>query len=166
MSKVSHDSETPAVGQQVITACAVIHKDIAGVPHILLARRAATKKFLPDVFEFPGGHIDYGEDIVEGLIREIHEEFGVTVEVGSPFAAFTYLNEVKGSHSVEVVYFAELIDESQVIITNPEDHSEYRWFNKDTISDAYTTNKNQDDIEMKAALEALNLLAGAAPKFR
>ena len=62
-----------------------------------MPKRAATKRFLPDIFEIPGGHIDYKEDIVAGLKREITEELGMTVSVGDPFAAFTYLNEVKGS---------------------------------------------------------------------
>jgi ADP-ribose pyrophosphatase YjhB (NUDIX family) len=73
MNTISHDSETLAVGQQVITACAFIHQQFDGVEKVFLPRRALTKKFLPGVFELPGGHIDFGEDIVVGLKREIME---------------------------------------------------------------------------------------------
>src|SRR5262249_16161268 len=110
MKKTSHDSQTPALGQQVVTACAFIQHNFNGTEKLFWPKRAVTKKFLPDVYELPGGHIDFGEDIVAGLKREIREEFGMEVSVGDAFAAFSYLNEVKGSHSAEIVYFAEFTD--------------------------------------------------------
>jgi 8-oxo-dGTP pyrophosphatase MutT (NUDIX family) len=85
MNKVSHDSETRAQGQQVISACAFIHHDFDGVKKVFLAKRAATKKFLPGVFELPGGHTDVGEEIVAGLKREIQEEFEMNASIGDPF---------------------------------------------------------------------------------
>lgn len=133
MTTISHDSETPAHNEQVITACAFIHHNFDGVEKLFLPRRADTKKFLPGIFELPGGHISFGEDIVEGLKREIHEELGVRVAIGDPFAAFVYMNGVKGSQSVEVVYFAKLLDPVESIRMNPEDHSESRWVAEDEI---------------------------------
>ena len=97
MTHTSHDSETPAEGQQVITACAFIHQEFDGVEKVFLPKRAETKKFLPGVYELPGGHIDFGEDPVVGLEREIDEEFGAKVEVGDPFYVFTYTNDIKRS---------------------------------------------------------------------
>lgn len=46
----SHDSEVPAHGQQVITACAFIHHTFDGVIKVFLPKRASTKKFLPNFF--------------------------------------------------------------------------------------------------------------------
>ena len=63
MAKISHDSETPAHGQQVISACAFIHHNFDGVEKVFLPKRANTKKFLPGIYELPGGHLDFGEDI-------------------------------------------------------------------------------------------------------
>src|SRR5688572_33397724 len=96
MTKVTHDSETPAHGQQVIVACAFIHHDFDGITKVYLPQRAATKKFFPGVYELPGGHIDFGEDIIAGLKREIREELHKEITVGDPFHAFTYMNEIKG----------------------------------------------------------------------
>jgi 8-oxo-dGTP diphosphatase len=76
MTKISHDSETPAHGQQVIVACAFIHHSFDGVEKVFLAQRADTKKFFPGVYEIPGGHIDFGEDVIVGLKREVQEELG------------------------------------------------------------------------------------------
>ena len=108
--KTSHDSEIPKDGQQVITATAFIHHNFDGVEKVFLPKRAATKKFLPNINELPGGHIDFGEDIVKGLKREILEEFEMHVNIGDPFFVFTYNNEIKGSHSVEVAFFAKFTD--------------------------------------------------------
>src|SRR5579871_290535 len=99
MAKVSHDSETPAHDQQVITATAFIHQVFDGIEKVLLPQRAHTKKFFPGVYELPGGHMDFGEDTVEGLKREVREELGVEISVGDPFHVFMYMNDVKGSHS-------------------------------------------------------------------
>lgn len=166
MNKTSHDSEIAAHGQQVITACAFIHQKIDGVEKVFLPKRAATKKFLPNVFELPGGHMDFGEDMVPGLKREITEEFGMTVEVGDPFFVFTYTNDVKGSHSIEVVYFASFVEDAASVKLNPEDHSEYGWFAEDELANAATEDKKlDDDVEFKAMKKGFALLRGESPTF-
>ena len=153
----NHDSETPADGQQVLTACAFIHRSVDGEHQVFLPKRAATKKFLPNKFELPGGHVDYGEEMVAGLIREIDEEFGVAVSVGDPFAAFTYVNEVKGSHSLELVYFAQFTDENPDITLNPSDHSEAGWYSRD---EALTLNGDDEEEEVAVLRKGFDLLEG------
>ena len=159
MQKTSHDSETAAHGQQVITAVAFITHDFDGVTKLFMPRRATTKKFLPGVFELPGGHIDYGEELVAGLKREIKEELGMNIAVSDPFAAFTYLNEVKGSHSIEVVFFAKFSDPIENISLDPDDHSEYDWFSAEDLPKIQSANKRGDDPEFIAIKRGFTLLA-------
>lgn len=165
MTTTSHDSETPAHGQQVITACALIHHDFDGVTKFFLPKRADTKKFLPGVYEIPGGHIDFGENIVEGLKREIREEFEIEVKIGDPFAVFDYTNPIKGSHSVEIIYFATLLGSPDDITIHVEDHSSYEWVAKDELSKVVSSQKVADDPEFIALQKAFALLEGAAPDF-
>jgi len=162
MHKVSHDSETPAQGQQVITACAFIHRKVDGAQKVFLPKRADTKKFLPGKYEIPGGHIDYGEDIRAGLIREVQEELGATVKLGDPFAVFTYTNQIKGSHSIEVVYFAELVDGSDTITISPDDHSSCGWFTED---EAVRLNGDAEDQEVAVIRKGFALLRGESVQF-
>lgn len=159
----NHDSETAAHGQQVITACAFIHHNFDGVEKVFLPKRAATKKFLPGIYELPGGHIDFGEDIVEGLKRELLEEFGMRIRVGDPFAAFDYTNEIKGSHSIEVVYFAQFIDPIEDITLDPEDHSEFIWFDEDDY--AVLDVGNKDEREKQVVRKGFALLNGTPLTF-
>ncbi len=85
------------------------------------------------MFELPGGHIDFGENLTDGLTREIREKFGVDVSIGDPFAAFTYVNDIKGFHSVEVVFFGTFSDSIENISCNPEDHSGFEWFTREEV---------------------------------
>jgi 8-oxo-dGTP diphosphatase len=152
MTKISHDSETPAHGQQVITACAFLHHQFDGVTKLFLPKRAHTKKFLPGVYELPGGHIDYGEDIRLGLQRELEEEFAMNASIGDPFAAFTYTNPIKGSHSIEVVFLAQFTDPLDRITINPEDHSNFGWFVEEEIDQLFGTDSKKPlgDDEVQA----------------
>jgi 8-oxo-dGTP diphosphatase len=163
MTKTQHDSETLQSGQQVITVVAVIHKTINNKHKIFLPKRAATKKFLPNVFELPGGHVDYGEELTTALKREVLEELNLEIEIAESFAAFTYLNNIKQTHSVEIVYFAEFTDPNPVIRLNPEDHSEYVWISSDEIEKIYTKDKGADDDEMIVIRKAFEILESNMP---
>jgi 8-oxo-dGTP diphosphatase len=159
--KISYDSETPAVGQQVIVACAFIHHTFDGVVKVFLAQRAMTKKFLPGVFEIPGGHIDFGEDVRDGLKREVQEELHKEITLGGVFSAFTYLNEVKGAHAIEVTFFAEFqggLDDYQL---HPADHMAAGWFSEDDF-ETFAVNRDPDDQELAVIKRGFALLNGAS----
>lgn len=156
---IPNDSEKLAEGQQVITACALVHRSVDGVEKVFLAKRADTKKFLPGVYEIPGGHIDYGEALIDGLKREFKEEFGADIIVGDPFAAFTYVNDVKKSHSVEIVYFAKLAPGSKISL-DPTDHSACIWVSENELESIYTDSKSKDDDEFVILRKGLAILNG------
>jgi 8-oxo-dGTP diphosphatase len=44
---------------------------------VLLARRAPHRNAYPDLWSFPGGHVEAGESFDAALIRELREEIGV-----------------------------------------------------------------------------------------
>lgn len=62
----------------IIVTAAVIHRD----DEILISKRLATSKH-GGMWEFPGGKLDPNESPQEGLRREIREELGIDIEVGS-----------------------------------------------------------------------------------
>lgn len=164
-STVSHDSETLAKGQQVFSVAAFIHHNFPDGQKLFMAKRALTKKFMPGVLELPGGHVDYGEEMIEGLIREVQEEFQMNIQVGDPFAVFTYMNHVKQSHSIEVIYFAQFTNPIENITFNPEDHSEFVWILEKDLDSALFGNKAKDDPEVAAIRKGFALLSGKPLAF-
>lgn len=84
------------------------------------------------------------------------EELRFDVTIGSLFAAFTYINEIKGSHSIELLYFAQAKEGSEPTI-NPEDHSGLLWVNEDNINLVEQEN-GSDDQELPYLKKSLRIL--------
>lgn len=139
---------------QEITASAFIYKD----SRLFIAKRSRMKKFLPNKYELPGGHIEFGETMEEGLEREIKEEFSMKVAVEEPFYAFTYTRKKGTIHVVEVDYFARFVDPEEKIKLNPVDHSKYRWITIHEVSSFFEEN----DEEYKAIKRGFELLKNKA----
>jgi 8-oxo-dGTP diphosphatase len=150
--------------RQVIIVCALVHRLRDGKSQAFVARRAATKPFLPSVFELPGGHVDEGEASVVALQREFQEEFSASIRVGDPFATFSY-RDVSGANSTEIVYFATFNDLAAEIKLLPAEHSEYRWVGLDDIDSIAKPTKKIDDDEFIALRHGLEILSGSHPNF-
>ncbi len=59
----------------------------------LLLQRSPRSRFDPGRWELPGGKINYGENLVEALVREVEEEVGLTIAVGRPFKTWHFLKD-------------------------------------------------------------------------
>lgn len=59
---------------------------------LLILKRSAHETFLPGVWEVPGGGIDEGEAIEDGVKRETWEEAGLHVTPKQLFGFFEYLD--------------------------------------------------------------------------
>ena len=75
----------PRTAGPVLVVAAAIVDDLAA-PRLLLAARRHKPMNLAGRWEFPGGKVDAGESPVEALHREIREELGVTITLGSELA--------------------------------------------------------------------------------
>ena len=71
-----------------IVTVAIIKKD----NKVLVARRAPNEK-LAGLWEFPGGKLENGETLQEGLERELEEEFGVITKSGKEITSSIYTYE-------------------------------------------------------------------------
>ena len=79
-----------------------------------------------DLWEFPGGGVDWGENPQESAVRETEEETNLTISdlqlLG--ISSATYKKNKDDKHSVYIVYKAKSATK-KVLISN--EHAEYRW---------------------------------------
>ena len=59
----------------LVVACALVDTD----RRVLLAQRPPGKA-MAGLWEFPGGKVDFGETPEQAIVRELHEELGVTTK--------------------------------------------------------------------------------------
>jgi 8-oxo-dGTP diphosphatase len=90
---------------------------------LLVARRSAPEK-LAGLWEFPGGKVEPGEDPEAALIRELSEELGVAVRLGSELPGEDALGWPLNDRAAMRVWFAEVTHGEPAPL---EDHDELRW---------------------------------------
>lgn len=94
---------------------------------VLLVHRSPNRLNYPGVWDLPGGHIEAGESELGALARELHEELGVRIAMGSA-SRLCRLTVGRGGESVFIN--AWLVGDWRETPTNvaPEEHDEIRWF--------------------------------------
>ena len=100
----------------------------------LLVKRNKNDDLYPGAWEFPGGHLEDGETLKDGLKRELMEEIGYTEDF-NPIITH-YFDEVKEKnneliHDLEIDFIVN-VDKSKVNIKLSEEHSDSKWVTKDS----------------------------------
>lgn len=77
----------------------------------------------------PGGHIEIGEAAKSALVREMMEETGSSVQVGSLVGVIEHAFQHKGElkHEYNFVFIMALTDPT-LPVKSIEDHLEYGWY--------------------------------------
>jgi 8-oxo-dGTP diphosphatase len=102
--------------EYVPVTAAIIRKD----NKILIAKRK--RALMGSPWEFPGGKMEKNETLQECLKRELHEEFGIEVEIGAFLCSHKH---VLNCQSAIHLYAYEVSHTSGEFQLN--DHEEIRW---------------------------------------
>ena len=102
--------------------CGIIYND----DKVFIARRRQEKS-LAGKWEFPGGKIDKNESEQNALVRELTEEFGMSVQVNSKIGE--HLHQYPDFTIKLIAYKCEFKDASFVLT----DHDDYKWVFKEEI---------------------------------
>jgi 8-oxo-dGTP diphosphatase len=74
--------------------------------------------------------MEFGETPEETLIREIHEEVGLAVEIIKPLNTWTFFRDEK-TQLVGITYLCNLISGD---VTLSEEHVDYAWVDFDEVN--------------------------------
>lgn len=81
---------------------------------LLVVRHAAKSE---NYWALPGGHLEWGEDVRDGLVREIVEELGVVPELGPLLFIHTFVRDAV--HSLEFFFRVENPEAFRVLGVEP-----------------------------------------------
>ena len=93
---------------------------------VLVQKRAACKKNHPNKWDMPSaGHVDAGERIIDGAIRETFEELGVQTKEDD----FEFICEYIADKSYEIaqVYLLHLNLKEEEFKLQPEEVADVKW---------------------------------------
>ena len=110
-------SETHFVGKVSLRAI-IVHDE-----KILLDRDVRD----PDIWEIPGGRLNIGESLEEGLKREMFEELGIRIHVGRLVYSEQFQQASDGSASLMLAYEASLEDPEATLVLDPNEVAETIW---------------------------------------
>ena len=98
---------------------------------VLVTKRSSTENYMPLLWDFPGGSVAMGETVEQTLLREVHEETGLSVSLDKPIFVHTDLSWVLNTQLIQIVYKCLYIDDD--VSLNPEEHDEYLWIDYNEI---------------------------------
>lgn len=90
---------------------------------ILVLRRSGTAPSNPGKWDFPGGDLEFGEDAIGGIIREIREEAGLEVKNLNLFDVESHINK-EGDFWVTIAYIAKAVSDKVIL---SYEHDEFKW---------------------------------------
>lgn len=112
-----------------IVAAAIL--DSLSHPSKLLAARRTSPPALAGLWEFPGGKLEPGESCEAGVARELIEELGVEVMLGTEVFGPEPEGWVLNEHAAMRVWFAEITGGTPDTL---EDHDQLAWVELDAES--------------------------------
>jgi 8-oxo-dGTP diphosphatase len=98
---------------------------------VLLCHRSPDRRWYPNVWDFPGGHVQRGEHPTEALRRELLEELGVDIGE-SPCQAVHRI--VRDDAQLDLTLFAVTSWTGTVTNRQPEEHDEIAWVAADDLA--------------------------------
>lgn len=117
-----------------VTQKAVVFRDDR---KFLAIRRSKTAPSHPLAWDLPGGELEYGENPIAGIAREIKEETGLEVSDLRPFDVFGRENPVHGFW-VTIAYKCEAVGDTVKLSI---EHDDFKWVTKDEFLKLDSTDK-------------------------
>lgn len=94
----------------------------------LVLYKSETEEISPNEIDIPGGRMKFGESAEESLMREIREELGIDIEIGSPSRVWGFVKN--DLHLVGITFLAEYTGGE---LSLSGEHTKHEWVDKNNI---------------------------------
>lgn len=118
MNVAGSDSAEPEVTHRVV--CGVLTRG----DRVLMCHRRADRAWYPDVWDFPGGHLEDGETPPAALRRELREELGIASEGDGTFVARWMAEDF--SEDITFLHVREW--QGELVNLATDEHDDLDWF--------------------------------------
>ena len=104
-------------------------------------------------WEFAGGVLKFGEDLLDGLSREVKEEVGLTVRINKLLYAISRL--VSPQRQIVGLTYLCYADTDMVVLS--DEHINYLWATREQLEELLTK-LMLDDLSFNSVLEQLDII--------
>lgn len=113
----------PSESQRILIATAALVRD----GRMLMVHRHPERRWYPDCWDLPGGHVEPGESPAQAVVRECAEELGVRIHDPRP-VPLTITDPTLEMHAFVVQRW-----DGEPVNAAPDEHDDLRWFGLDDL---------------------------------
>lgn len=113
-----------------VSAGAIIFNDKG---EIFLSKRSQNTKNEKGHWETPGGSVEFGETLEQGVKREMMEEYGAEIEITEQWLSSDHIIPADKQHWLATTFLAKFKSGQEPKIMEPEKCDEIGWFNLNNL---------------------------------
>lgn len=98
----------------------------------LLVKRSANDS-RPNEWELPGGKLEFGENPMDAVTREIEEETGINALFYFPYNVTSTISDNGSKHTIRIYYKCYVLNPNQEAYLSGE-HQDYKWVDVSKIN--------------------------------